>query len=179
MTEGIISRLLRRLCANRPARLIKIHDAPYLARVYLWHRGGWRFYLHFFVSADGDRHLHDHPFHGFAVVLSGGYGEERLVSLDLPSPRIKVRQVRWFNWIPSHLFHRIASPKPGTWTLFINSPHHKRWGFLHAGNWHLRSHGIDRPDAPALMYANPYDETGVGQGVHWWTNAPTFKELGV
>lgn len=161
-----IDRLLRRLVASRPTRLIEVGGAPYLARVYLWHRGGWRVYLHRFISPDGDRHLHDHPFGAFSVVLSGGYSEERMVALDMPAPKFRVRRVRWFNWIPAQVFHRIAETDRGTWTLFINAPHRKRWGFLQA-----------HPEG--VLYTNPFDDTGLGGGAHWWKTAPAFSALGL
>lgn len=159
-----VDRWLARFCANRPTRVITINDLPYLQRIYLFHVGGWRFYLHRFVSPDGDRQLHDHPFHGFSVVLSGGYFEERMTALNLPAPEIKTRFVGWFNWLPARVFHRIAETLPGTWTLFVNAPHHKRWGFLYCEGTQVR-------------YKNPYDEEGLGQGAHWWESAPTFKEV--
>lgn len=165
--SSTIDRLLRRLAANRPTRLIEVGGAPYLARVYLWHWGGWRVYLHRFISCDGDRFMHDHPFHAFSVVLSGGYSEERMVTLDMPAPAFKVRQVRWLNWIPAKTFHRIASTLPGTWTLFVNSPHRKQWGFLY-------------PQADGgVLYKNPFDDEGQGNGAHWWESAPRFSELGL
>lgn len=161
-------RLLQKLVANRPTRLIEIDDKPYLARVYLFHRGGWRFYLHRFISADGDRFMHDHPFHGVSLVLCGAYIEERMTALSLPEPQYRLRTVRFFNWLPSKTFHRIARTMGGTWTLFINAPHHKQWGFLKPLSAEGR-HGV--------LYVNPYDETGLGQGSHWWTTAKTFSQL--
>lgn len=164
--SGVIDRLLRRLVAKRPTRLIEVAGQPYLARVYLWHCGGWRLYLHYFINEDGDRHLHDHPFHGLSVVMSGGYTEERMTLLSMPEPLFRVRKVRFFNWIPARVFHRIASTQPGTWTLFLNSPHFKRWGFL-------------TPVDGSVVYLNPYNEEGVGGGSHWWETMPAFGELGI
>ena len=57
----LIVRLLYRVTANRPCRLIQLPSGPYLERYYLgfWH--GHHRYLHRFVRNDSERHLHDHP----------------------------------------------------------------------------------------------------------------------
>lgn len=78
-----IARALHSYCIGRPCRVIPSGGAPYMIRVYLGHWRGWRLYLHRFVSSDGERWLHDHPFAGLAVVLSGGYVEEVLPALGL------------------------------------------------------------------------------------------------
>lgn len=165
-----MDRVLTRWCAKRPTRDIRINDRPYLLRVYVAHWGGWRVYLHRFISSDGDRFLHDHPFCGAALVLSGSYLEERMGVLDLPSPVVRVRRVRWLNILPARVFHRIACVRPGTWTLFINAPHFKRWGFL-----------FPRRDADgiALVYANPHDQSINGAGAQWWaaSNARSFVDV--
>lgn len=165
---GWVDRLLTRWCAGRPTREIHINNKPYLLRVYVSHWRGWRVYLHRFVSADGDRFLHDHPFRALSLVLSGGYVEERLQALDLPRPLVCRREVRWFNCLAPSAFHRIARVRPGTWTLFIHSPHRKAWGFL-----------MPSSDGDGLLYANPYDQTTQGQGSHWWkaSGTPTLAEM--
>jgi len=118
--------------------------------------------------------LHDHPFNGLSVVLAGGYFEERMTALSLPQPVIKTRFVGRFNWLPSRVFHRIAQTLPGTWTLFINAPHRKRWGFLHDMDL---ADDLSLPRQDVLVYTNPYSEEGLGQGAHWWRSAPKFKAL--
>lgn len=166
---GWVDRLLTRWCAGRPTRDIRINGQPYLLRVYVCHWRGWRVYLHRFVSADGDRYLHDHPFHGLALVLSGGYTEERMRVLDLPEPVVRLRRVRGLNWLPARTFHRIARVLPGTWTLFINTPHRKRWGFL-------IPMALDVGEG--LVYTNPAD-VAHGHGTHWWSDptVPKFSEV--
>lgn len=167
-SAGWVDRLLTRWCAGRPTREIRINDQPYLLRVYVAHWRGWRVYLHRFVSADGDRFLHDHPFRSVAVVLSGGYVEERLLALDLPTPLVRCRAVRWLNFLAPRTFHRIARVDAGTWTLFIHSPHRKSWGFL-----------MPSSVGYGLLYTNPFDQTAQGQGAQWWAAAgtPTFAEI--
>ena len=85
--------------------------------------GGWRVYLHRFHQSDAE--LHNHPWKwAFSIVLKGSYLEERQGK--------KTRLVRWFNFIRSTDFHRIAELSDGeVLTLFVAGPlHGKGWGFL-------------------------------------------------
>lgn len=126
--------LLFRLTAKRPCRLIKIDDQPYLERYYLGSLGNTTFYLHRFVSSDDERNVHDHPWRwSAALVLAGGYLEERLTHFD-PNTGWGSRFRRLFpgriNYINPRAFHRITAPKPDTWTLFMHGKRIKSWGFL-------------------------------------------------
>ena len=159
---------LHRFCLGRPCRVIESGEKPYLIRVYLGHWGGWRVYLHRFVRSDGERWLHDHPFTGCAVVLSGGYREEVLPALGGTT---RIHRRRWLNWIPGKKFHRITEVLPGTWTLFVHGPHSKNWGFLDP---------IDMNDGSRpLLYFNPYNQSD-SNGAHWWAehDAAVYPPLG-
>lgn len=73
----MMSKLLFKLTARLPCRLIQLDSGPYLERYYLGTLLGVTFYLHRFVSSDTERHLHNHPWGwGRALVLAGGYVEE-------------------------------------------------------------------------------------------------------
>jgi hypothetical protein len=92
--------------------------------VNVWLQRIWR--------ADGDRHMHDHPWHvAGSLILSGGYGEERAGHADQGfrgSPEISAGRV---NLLPAGVYHRITAVRPRTWTLFITGrPHGRGWGFL-------------------------------------------------
>ena len=160
---------LHRLCLGRPCRVIESGGKPYLVRIYLAHWRGWRVYLHRFVTSDGERWLHDHPFTGCALVLAGGYWEEVLPALGGMK---RLYRRRWLNWIPGRKFHRIAAVRPGTWTLFVHGPHSKVWGFLEP---------VETEDCtPAMMYFNPYDQSD-SNGAHWWArhDAALYPPRGV
>lgn len=119
---------LHRFCLGRPCRIIPSGGKPYLVRVYLRHwADGSRTYLHRFVSRDAERWVHDHPFDGRSLVLSGGYVEEVLTALSADPVRYRRR---WFNSVPAHKLHRIVDVEPDTWTLF----HHGRTG-IGGGSW--------------------------------------------
>lgn len=176
----MIARLLYRLTANRPCRLIKQPDGnPYLERYFLFHLLGWTCYLHRFVGSDGDRNLHNHPWRfAFSILLTGWYQEWRgkqimswesilarsdVVLLD----QTKLRKVSRINLITRHTFHQIAVIKPNTWTLFLHTRWRWRWGFL------TNSIGRYRTDGRTYFYR---DWAGSQDHVkHWWKapNCPT------
>ena len=161
----MIRRLLERLARNRPCRVIDSDGKPYLCRMYLFRLGGWRFYLHKFFGADGERWIHDHPFSGVSIVLCGRYTEEVITALSLPEPVVVERECRFINFVSKHKFHRIKAVQVPTWTLFVHAPHCKAWGFMES----LEKKG-------GLIYHNPFDQSDSG-GAHWWTNAPTYAEV--
>ncbi|MCP5137382.1 MAG: hypothetical protein H6981_11350 [Gammaproteobacteria bacterium] len=158
--------LLYRLTSNRPCRLITIDEKPYLERYFLARFWGLTIYLHRFVSSDDERAVHDHPWSwSAALILAGGYREERLKHFD-PETGWASQWRRLFpgriNWINTRAFHRITAPKPNTWTLFIHGPRVKSWGFL-------------EKTERGLEYLLP--QKCVGQR-NWWETAPRGELAG-
>lgn len=131
-----IAHLLYRLTASRPCRLIhRGQDERYLERYWLGRWRGVTAYLHRFVASDADEWVHDHPWSwSVAIVLTGGYQEERLEHFcPATGWKSKHRFIGWWrrlNVIRGRDFHRIAAAIPESWTLFIHGPRTKRWGFL-------------------------------------------------
>lgn len=130
-----IARLLYRRTENRPCRLIhRGQGERYLERYWLGRWRGVTAYLHRFVARDADEWVHDHPWGwSLAIVLTGGYLEERLTWFDPQHGwRKRFRWVRAgrLNLIRARDFHRILEAHPETWTLFIHGPRVKGWGFL-------------------------------------------------
>lgn len=178
----MINRLLYKLTAGLPVRLISLESGPYLERYYLGEILGVTFYLHRFVSADSERHVHNHPWKwGGSVILVGGYTEERLVDL-CPHWRdgyvTRFIKRRWFNVVNGNTFHRIHDAKPGTWTLFFHGSRellpalddenplmvHKGWGFL-------EKHGSRRGDVTVFSdYPSAHS--------NWWETAPAGWKSG-
>ena len=106
-----------------PCRKISRDGTPYLERYYILPF----IYLHRFISSDGDKDIHDHPWlFAFSFVLSGAYSEEVLTGCY----GIQYRTHKWFNFIKGKKFHRIFFTEPNTWTLFIVGPRYKVWRFL-------------------------------------------------
>lgn len=173
----MINKFLYWLTARLPCRLIKIEDRPYLERYYLGHLLGVTFYLHRFVSSDSERHVHNHPWRrGVALVLTGGYIEERAFDL-CPAANVagcisRYRRVRWLNRVDANTFHRIHNAKPGTWTLFCHGARAKvgsslkGWGFLQQQS----GPGVA---ATGTLFI-PYPSTPEP----WWEDAKTGAEIG-
>ncbi len=85
---------LLRLTVDMPMKQININGQGYLQRYYAGtFRDGSDLWLHRFLSNDGDRHVHSHPFEFQSVMLCGGYTEEFLTDdgskdhrVTLPNP---------------------------------------------------------------------------------------------
>ena len=174
-----MDRLLYRLTAGMPARLIKLNGRPYLERYYVGQLFGVTFYLHRFVSSDSERHLHNHPWTwGRALVLAGSYNEQRVTDLSPAAAGgclTDFRHVRFWNRVDGNHFHRIAWVRPGTWTLFFHGPRArivsavpdcplKGWGFLER----------DLRDGEWVTVFEPFKSTASG----WWRTAPNGRDVG-
>jgi hypothetical protein len=157
--------VIERVANNRPAKHIDSNGYQYLFRVYLFQVCGLSFYLHKFVGPDRDRYMHDHPFNGLALVLSGGYQEAYARNLEFPAIRKHYRDIRFFNWIPARHIHQVHNPQPETWTLFIHGKRFKGWGFFRQSS---KFHGIE--------YFNPYPIT-TDEDPWWKKDCKTFREL--
>lgn len=88
--------------------------------------GGFR--LHHIIRGDADRHLHDHPFSFFSIILRGGYNE-------LLQYAKTERRISKTNSINKFSFHRITWTQPNTWTLVFHTRKSKPWGFLVDGKF--------------------------------------------
>lgn len=122
-------------------RMINRAGVAYLDRYSLRKQGdsgtnAWRVYLHRFWSGDGAC-LHNHPWRwSLSIVLRGSYVEEYAELGPLGRGPLRMRRVRWLNFIGPSKLHRIVSlSAPGAvWTLFIGGPlTGKGWGFWHGG----------------------------------------------
>ena len=130
---------LMALTAAMPMKQIDIDGKPYLQRYFAGtFANDHDLWLHRFLSCDGERHLHCHPFEARTIILTGGYTEETpegmferyaepaglgLIERRLqrglsmwPAPLEWGRPITVFDW------HRIASVRPDTWTAFIVGP---------------------------------------------------------
>lgn len=128
--------LLMDMTASMPLKTIEIDGRPYLERYYAGPSfNGGQVWLHHFLTADQERHLHTHPFTCKAVILCGGYTEQvRQISADPrcgPMDRTRYFKPGDVNQIhPGHL-HRIAAVEPDTWTLlFVEAGRAPEWKFI-------------------------------------------------
>lgn len=126
---------------------------PYLQRYYAGRfRCGADLWLHRFLSGDGDRHLHSHPFEFSTVCLNSGYKEEfinkggakelgllmakgfinnviedflfdlQLGEIYAPHAFSFLAAARHYNTRDVFDWHRIAEVMPETWTAVIVKP---------------------------------------------------------
>lgn len=175
----MIHKILYWVSARLPCRLIELDSGPYLERYYLGSLFGTTFYLHRFVSSDSERHLHNHPWGwGRALVLAGGYEEERVVDLTNVCENgclTQITQVNWWNVINGNTFHRITNARLNTWTLFAHGPRVrvrkgccsvlKGWGFLE------HKYLVGYHDS---VYFVPWQ----GTSSKWWLTAPLGRDAG-
>ncbi len=114
---------------------IKPGGELYIERYYMGKPFGLGVFLHEYLDPDGDRQLHNHPWRwSIGIPLVGGYKEERLIHIcPILGVQFVLRNIWWLrpNYIRGFDFHRIASVKPGTWTLFIHGKRLGGWAFLH------------------------------------------------
>jgi hypothetical protein len=102
--------------------------------VNVWLQRIWR--------ADGDRHMHDHPWNvAGSLILSGGYSEARAQHTS-EHGFLRVCLAFAINLLPAGVYHRIVDVRPRTWTLFVTGrPHSRGWGFL-----------VDGQHVPSAVY---------------------------
>lgn len=116
--------------ARHACRLRLITDridktSPYLSRLYLLGGAGtpWFLALHCIHKSDSDMHFHSHPFHWFAVMLTGHYHEVQ------PSGTYK-RRPGFFRVRSRNSLHRLVLPAGrDVWTLFFGFGRKGSWGF--------------------------------------------------
>jgi len=131
---------------------------PYLQRYYAGtFRDDVDLWLHRFLSNDGDRHLHSHPFNFTTIMLNGGYTEEFIkrdgsqdFRITLPDPESGLPELLeemlksigslrsyTFNEYANHGrsidvfdWHRIAAVNDETWTaVLVNKSRLPKWFF--------------------------------------------------
>lgn len=71
LREGAASGHLLALTYDLPCRKIAVNDEPYLERYFIaLNSDGSQVWLHRFLTPDGDRHFHTHPWHEFEEAKS-------------------------------------------------------------------------------------------------------------
>lgn len=81
-------------------------------------------FIHYFPgpdSPDAKDDAHRHPWSTLGIMLRGGYTE--VVNNS------NVRSPRWLTYLSYRDNHRIASVRPGTWTLFLHGFRRQPWTF--------------------------------------------------
>jgi len=134
------------------------YKLPYLQRYFAGtFRDDVDLWLHRFLSSDGDKHLHSHPFNFTTIMLNGGYTEEFIkrdgsqdFRITLPDPESGLPELLeemlksigslrsyTFNEYANHGrsidvfdWHRIAAVNDETWTaVLVNKSRLPKWFF--------------------------------------------------
>ena len=112
-----------------PMKTIQVNDEDYLQRYYVGqNEHGDQDWLHRFLRADSERHLHSHPWHADSTILCGWYAEE-------VKGRHATFRKTWYagevNAIAPDRIHRIVDVQPNTWThMRVCSGRESSWFFI-------------------------------------------------
>lgn len=131
---------------DMPHKCIEVNGKPYLSRHFAGlSESGGQFWFHQFHTADGERHLHSHPWSGSSMILCGSYVEE-VRMIDPEWTKTRLWHPGMVNRITPSTIHRIAEVEPNTWTmLYIEPGRLETWKF------------IDDDGAEQIMEASPED----------------------
>lgn len=89
--------------------------------------------LHHVLLPDGDRAMHDHPWSFVSLILHGGYSED---IIDKAGRRVRVcRRVGSLHRLRATGLHRITELHGDCWTLVVNGPRRREWGFVPDASW--------------------------------------------
>jgi len=133
-SETVLNRAMLAYVANMPRKTIEVGGKPYLTRYLVCeHPDGSQEWIHQFLSADGDRHLHSHPWNAQSSILVGGYIEAYLDDGDVKTRDLKPGDTNIIT--PSHI-HRIVCVSPYCWThMLVGTSRLPQWFFIdEAGN---------------------------------------------
>jgi len=115
--------------ARMPCKEIIVNGEVYLRRYFMCeHSNGGQEWIHQFLSQDGDRHLHSHPWHAVSRILLGGYSEEYM---DDGEKKVMTLTAGDENIISPDHIHRIAAVEPYTWThMTVGQSRLPQWFFV-------------------------------------------------
>jgi len=110
-------------------------------------------FIHRIHSADGDRHRHNHPWAwSVAVILSGGYGEERQYGDNPQHSTFREYSVGDVNILKPDDYHSIVTVEPDTVTLFLAGRKTQDWGFYVDGVHVPHNEYFKRSDAQHMTH---------------------------
>ena len=135
LADRIIARAKRK--TYRKGHIYHADGSLYMGRYSLFETRWLSARVHHLVSADYDRHMHDHPWSFVSLLLRGSYIERRPVNVD-PFWNEDGTEPSWFSVrnAGSLAFrratdrHLISNVMPDTWSLFVYGPVRQWWGFF-------------------------------------------------
>lgn len=126
----MLTKCLLNIAAKRAADLVVLKKGDiYLCRWYVIPRNKLlNIYLHYFLSSDDDRALHDHPWANASYLLKGSYIEHTIAQGGIHK-RTKRKAGDFVLRASGKQAHRIELHNGPVWTLFITGPTYRVWGF--------------------------------------------------
>lgn len=97
---------------------MKVSRRANLDRYYLLEWRGWALFLHRIHHDENPGVYHSHPWSWVSLVF-GRYLDHRIGQ--------ESRLVRFLNWCPAGLPHRVTLPAGPVWTLCLHAPRSARW----------------------------------------------------
>lgn len=108
----------------------------YLRRLRIVQTPWFSVLLHEIHEPDSDRHMHDHPFNFFTLILKGGYEEVVAETLHSNRPKFNVWHRGTFHAMRTHQIHKITHlHQHPTWTLVLTGARTREWGFMTEQGW--------------------------------------------
>lgn len=112
-----------------PMKTINVNGEDYLERYFVGELNGTQEWLHRFLRADSERHLHSHPWDADSTILCGYYREEVLRDNG------EKHQIVWSegdkNIITVGKIHRIVDVDQNTWThMKVYPGREPHWYFI-------------------------------------------------
>ncbi len=94
-------------------------------------------YLHYINKADEDKHMHDHPWSFWSVILKGGYIEYvgHLNSQEKNNYKIVKRGFLHMAYRKKNVSHMIGVLEEPTWSLVFTGPGGRKWGYMTEDGW--------------------------------------------
>lgn len=151
--ETIYHKALYAFTAEMPCKTIEVNGTPYLRRYFVCeHADGSQEWLHQFLTADGERHIHSHPWAAVSTILCGGYTEEYEYTLRPGKKQITLRTGDK-NVITADRLHRIIEVHGHCWTHMLVAAERSE-------TWHFINEAGERE----IMLTSPK---------HWWRHEKT------
>lgn len=94
--------------------------------------------VHKILRGDGDRHMHDHPFHFWSFILFGTYIEHLPASqnpLRIQPTRQRTFRPGMVNAHRAEDVHLLELPAGPVWTFVVTSAYKREWGFETEIGW--------------------------------------------
>lgn len=151
VSEKILDRTMLELTANMPMKQINLdssyydnvpgagrvefsYQKPYLQRYYAGtFRDDCDLWIHRFLSNDGDRHVHSHPFEFSSVIICGGYIEEYINNKNEKSMRHCARSESIISKLPIIVDYIKSDWRPLSFSFLAAAKNYRTYD---AFDWH-------------------------------------------